>query len=238
MDEGTRAEGELQVWLLDLEQWQLAGGHLTSRAQAALTRADVAAAAAMHPEVARRHLAGRVLARHAIAAAAACEPGCIELHAPVKGKPTVCAPADAARWHFNLSHSGGLVACAVARGAVGIDVERAAPRVDHRLIAQTQFSADEAAWLAQRPQRSGPRFTALWTLKESFLKAVGAGLSVALDTVRLGHEGRGRYRVSSPFVDGDAAWHCVIGRPRRGYWLAVCCRHPPVVSSVRWLHPA
>ena len=81
---------------------------------------------------------------------------------------------------FNLSHTHGLVACAVTRdGDVGIDVERIDRAVDAREIAARHFTEIEATFVAAGTGRrsSGSVFCHdVWTLKEAFVKAVGRGL--------------------------------------------------------------
>ena len=90
------------------------------------------------------------------------------------GKPCLAERPDV---HFNLSHSGDLVLCAVSHGEVGCDVQR----MDgwNPGLAERFFSPEETAWLFSLPE--GERcagFYRLWTLKESFVKATGLGLSL------------------------------------------------------------
>jgi len=81
--------------------------------------------------------------------------------------------------HFNLSHSGDWVVCAVDEQPVGIDVEEIAP-VDLD-ISKHYFSKDEHEDLLSKPDQIAYFFT-LWTLKESYIKIVGKGLSLPLNS--------------------------------------------------------
>ena len=85
---------------------------------------------------------------------------------------------------FNLSHSDGIAVCAIARGAaVGVDVEPSVRRADHLGVGERYFAAPEFADVARRDASDLPRtFVHYWTLKESYIKAVGGGLSIALDS--------------------------------------------------------
>jgi 4'-phosphopantetheinyl transferase len=82
---------------------------------------------------------------------------------------------------FNLTHTAGLVACAVGIGVqVGVDAERERRSVTPD-VATAMFAPAELAWLDARDGgRTGPSVLALWTLKEAVVKALGKGL--ALDT--------------------------------------------------------
>jgi 4'-phosphopantetheinyl transferase len=100
------------------------------------------------------------------------------------GRPALAPPFDASGLVFNLSHASGLVALAVARGAsLGIDVEVYDKKV--RLeVARRFFSPVEADALEALPGDAQPRrFMRLWTLKESYLKAVGTGIAGGLESM-------------------------------------------------------
>ena len=95
------------------------------------------------------------------------------------GKPLL---KDAQDVHFNLSHSGDLVMCVVSAREVGCDVELVK---DGRLgVAQRFFTPGECRFigLGEDERVKNERFFRLWTLKESFIKANGAGLSIPLNT--------------------------------------------------------
>jgi 4'-phosphopantetheinyl transferase len=98
------------------------------------------------------------------------------------GKPYLIDNGDDLR--FNLTHTTGLVAVAVAKGVeLGIDAEWLDRRSPNLNIADHRFSPDEIAWLrslAADAQQDG--FLRLWTAKEAFLKSTGKGLTQALST--------------------------------------------------------
>lgn len=85
------------------------------------------------------------------------------------------------RCQFNVSHSGSWVVAGFDETPVGIDIEQIVP-IDLTL-ANKLFTAEEVKQLENRPaiQRL-PYFYQLWTLKESYLKAIGKGLSIPLDS--------------------------------------------------------
>lgn len=84
---------------------------------------------------------------------------------------------------FNLSHTQGLIACIISyKQAVGIDVEQYKPLPDFNALCQTAFSPLEIADILSLKKRSvqEQRFFTYWTLKESYIKARGMGLSIPL----------------------------------------------------------
>lgn len=85
---------------------------------------------------------------------------------------------------FNASHSDGLAVVAVARGRrIGVDIELVRHLDDAMDVAAGQFTEREIGWLRASPQSSySEAFLALWTRKESYVKAVGGGLSIPLDS--------------------------------------------------------
>jgi 4'-phosphopantetheinyl transferase len=97
------------------------------------------------------------------------------------GKPALDAVAEL---RFNVSHSGdrGLIALAVGR-EVGVDIERVRNSVNLLEIAARFFSPVERAALeALSPIDRRDAFFACWTRKEAYLKALGLGLSLPLDS--------------------------------------------------------
>ncbi len=83
--------------------------------------------------------------------------------------------------HFNISHSGQWVVAAVGESTLGVDVEQI-QAIDLE-IAERFFSARETEYiLCQPPTNRLTAFYRIWTLKESYIKAVGKGLSIPLDS--------------------------------------------------------
>lgn len=85
----------------------------------------------------------------------------------------------------SLSHSGTMVAVAIARGAaVGVDIEGFPPRTNLHDIAGVLCSAAESEAMAALDGEARTRaLLELWTRKEALLKAFGVGLRVAPSTI-------------------------------------------------------
>lgn len=121
--------------------------------------------------------------------------------------------------HFNISHSGDWIVGAVGHQPVGIDVEKMG--TVNLEIAQRFFHPTEYNALMSCGGLSAQLslFYDLWTLKESYIKAVGKGLSIPLDSFIL--------------VQQEGTWAPVIGENgethyfkqyalEEGYKLSVC----------------
>lgn len=107
------------------------------------------------------------------------------------GKPFLDNDPD---FHFNISHSGNWVVGAVDRHPVGIDVEQIAP-IDLD-ISKNYFSPDEHIDLMKQPDRLAYFFT-LWTLKESYIKIVGQGLSLPLNSFSIRFQENRQIRIKA-----------------------------------------
>jgi 4'-phosphopantetheinyl transferase len=99
----------------------------------------------------------------------------IEFETNEYGKPRL---KDVDNFHFNISHSGHWVVVAVDESPVGIDIEQI-QHIDLD-ISKNYFSQDEHQDLMKQSDRIAYFFT-LWSLKESYIKILGKGLSHPLN---------------------------------------------------------
>lgn len=78
--------------------------------------------------------------------------------------------------HFNLSHSGRYVICAVGEGEIGCDIQKIRPCRES--MVRRFFAPDEQEYiLSVQGKERDERFILLWSRKESFLKMTGEGLT-------------------------------------------------------------
>lgn len=101
-----------------------------------------------------------------------------------KGKPELAQRFHEARIRFNLSHSRDFVLVAVTRSPrVGADIEFIDYECPINQISAYFFSARETRTLCALPTRERTRaFFECWTRKEAYVKALGEGLSLPLDS--------------------------------------------------------
>ncbi len=94
------------------------------------------------------------------------------------GKPRIKNVEDL---FFNLSHSGDWIICGIGNSNIGVDVE------EHKRInfdiAERFYTREEYNLLIRTPKDDQlSMFYKLWTLKESYIKAVGKGLGIPLNS--------------------------------------------------------
>jgi 4'-phosphopantetheinyl transferase len=134
---------------------------------------DHRAAAQMSPRRRTQYLAGRALLRLAVEQSTQRPAKAHRFTTRAGGKPD-CLDGPP----ISVSHSGPLVACAVApAGEVGIDVQFPAGHHHTEEIAAEWFTPAESAWLRRAPPDA---FYRLWVLKEAYLKCTGSGLAGGL----------------------------------------------------------
>ena len=93
------------------------------------------------------------------------------------GKPSIVGHPEI---FFNLSHCRSVVACVVSSSPVGIDVEEVREYKDS--LARYVLNDEEYAMVSASPQPDR-EFIRLWTMKESYLKLTGEGITRDLKTV-------------------------------------------------------
>lgn len=130
------------------------------------------------------HVAAHALKRKVLSLHAATPPLAWRFEATSHGKPQIVEPACETRLRFNLSHAHGIVAVAVScNHEVGIDVEMVDPARLTTDMAVRFFSPAEVEMVNQADSELRTEILfRIWTLKEAYIKAVGLGLSIPLDS--------------------------------------------------------
>lgn len=126
---------------------------------------------------------------------------------------------------FSLSHSGDYAICSIGRKPIGNDIEKV--REGRLQVAQRFFSIQETAWVyrAEGRREQEDRMFRLWTMKESFLKVTGMGMSLALDSFTIESKRDGNFFVEHNinekmyYLKEYNKW---MYRLDDGYKLAVC----------------
>lgn len=100
------------------------------------------------------------------------------------GKPSLTEYPDI---KYNISHADGISACIVSEYECGIDCENV--REYRPNVMKRAFSDDEKNMILSAPENQrNLLFFRLWTLKESYIKAIGMGLSFPLNQANFSFE--------------------------------------------------
>lgn len=143
------------------------------------------------------------------------------------GRPFIRHEMNPTDIRFNISHTRTLVACAVTQGVdCGIDVETIGRSKDPLSLAKYNFTHAEYRTLKnlQEPARQ-EHFTALWCLKEAYLKAEGVGITVPLSRASfvIDHPDGG---ITHNLSDSDdrSKWRFKLFRPTENHFGAVALK--------------
>lgn len=210
-----------------------------------LTEAERAKAARFYFAADRnRHVISRALMRTVLPAYLGIPHLALSFRSDRFGRPNLDNPeALACRFDFNLSHTAGLIALAAACDTtVGVDVENASRQQPAMELASRFFSPDEVASLRTFAGAAlNLEFYRHWTLKESYLKAYGVGLSLPLDQFgfRLAAQSAEFYLAPAAEHRADE-WYFAQWRASADHLLAVCARHgnaAPLTFKLRRVVP-
>jgi 4'-phosphopantetheinyl transferase len=219
--------GEVHVWRV------LLGPEGVGPAEAGVLSDEERARAARfrRPEDRARSIVSRTALRELLARYVGSTPAALRLTAGPHGKPMLAPGSTASPPGFNVAHSGRVILLA---SAVGVDVEQLRDDVEIEELARRFFAPEEVAAVHAVPgTRRVETFFRIWTRKEAFLKAHGAGLSAPLDTFST------TTRAGEPRdeVDGEAEgapWYLRDLDPAAGYAGAVVTSRPARVVTCDW----
>ena len=162
-----------------------------------------------------RSLAVELLLQHALADVGITQ---YTVRCGEQGKPYL---SDHPEVFFNLSHAGKVAMCVVSDVEVGCDVEE---MIDGReALAQRFFTPREAAEIALQPtgEAKVALFYRYWTLKESFMKVTGRGMTLSPTAFDIELQAD---RVYIRHTVDDFAYEAREYDLLHGYRFAVCAR--------------
>jgi 4'-phosphopantetheinyl transferase len=174
----------------------------------------------------RRYLTTRSLVRYVLSRYVPIPPAAWRFDATAFGRPFIVnSHPDVSAMTFSISHSDRVVVLGLARGCqLGIDVEDLHRNVPVA-IAGSVFSAAEVRQLHALPPAGQPhRFLDFWTLKESYIKARGKGLSLPLDKFSFELTGKRQLQVcfDASLNDSPDHWTFWQWSPSRDSIAALC----------------
>jgi 4'-phosphopantetheinyl transferase len=152
-----------------------------------------------------------------------------------RGKPRLAFPESPLE--FNLAHSGRFAAYAFTVGCeLGVDIEEVRPGRDQESIVRRFFSREECEeWLGLDLSQRDEAFFRCWTRKESYIKALGDGLSMPLDSFQVSLRPGSPAALVHAAEDPTAAskWSLCSLAPAQGYIGSLAV--PELARNVRIL---
>lgn len=137
---------------------------------------------------------------------------------------------------FNLSHSKDFIFFATDVFPIGVDIEFIQPLDDVDNIIQTCFTVEEQqAYCAKNKEQRLNYFYELWTLKESYIKALGKGVNLALESFNISNSMQNEFPIQT--IDFGTSWFLNCYTFINQYKAAVCAQHcrfpsqPTVISA-------
>lgn len=130
-------------------------------------------------------IASRLLLRHLLRKYTDCDTSQTEAIPDEMGRPFWFENSVPLDIFFSLSHTKDMICCAISKHReIGCDVESLQPRKYEIDLTERVFSTREQQFYKNLPeQQRSEFFYRSWTLKESFIKAVGQGLRVPLQSL-------------------------------------------------------
>ena len=125
-----------------------------------------------------------------------------------KGRPYVDGKKEV---FISISHSNGYIMCAFSDTEIGVDIELIKKRrksVESRVLTDCEIS------LIDDSEDENRAFFTLWTLKESYLKAIGTGFADNAKDVEF-------YSLEMPIKSNKSEYAFTVGE-RDGFVYSVC----------------
>jgi 4'-phosphopantetheinyl transferase len=132
--------------------------------------------------------------------------------------------------YFNISHSRNLIVSALCSGnEIGIDVEPVNRSSAVRDLENSYMSSDESHRVSQLPPQAADQHALeLWTLKESFTKALGKGMSIPFQKLTFLMEQNTSSGITlnccPSIVPNPQDWYFQFLDIDKHYMIALCCK--------------
>jgi 4'-phosphopantetheinyl transferase len=230
---------EIHVWQVRLDDFQLP---YSRQLQNFLTTDEINRANRFHFEKDRRRFTvSRGILRILLGKYLEIYPDQVSLTVTADGKPILADSPVNGALHFNLSHSGAMALFAFSRAArLGIDLEEIRPDVMDNNLADRFFAPGEIAALhALPPPQQIAAFFACWTRKEAYLKGIGLGLNLPLDSfeVSINPGEPGRLLANRFYPDDVFKWRLYEVPPLPGFAATLAAKGENLPVTCRQFSP-
>lgn len=179
-----------------------------------------------------RFIAARAILRIIVGKYLQIKPQDVEFEYSPKGKPNLGAKYRESKLAFNLSHSHELALYGFSCDRrIGVDTEHIRPVKDLLSLAKRFFVRSEYEFLNHLPLFEREKaFFQIWTAKEAYLKAIGAGIGGGLEQVEviINSDGTGTSLKIHETCSTDTQWSVISTTTPSAYVATI------VVESTEW----
>lgn len=152
----------------------------------------------------------------------------VEFWANEFGKPFLAGTID---FNFNVSHSSEWIVCAVGNRPLGVDIEKI-KEIEIEDMVKYFFSNQELETIKKISDGDKIEyFYELWTLKESYVKAIGKGLYIPLNSLTL------RIEDNIKLYEGKTPRNCSFRQFDfdSSYKMAICSLGEEISKSIKFI---
>jgi len=157
------------------------------------------------------------------------------------GRPQISHPIEEISLTFNVSHTEGILVCAIAVDcSLGVDIEVVRPVENLLGVAESTFNPKELQRLMQLDEDLRvQRFYEYWTLKEAYVKAREKGLSLPTKdfSFEFGSDETISVFTECSHPEDSQDWRFLLRRPTAQHQLAVAYKEPGggnLIISEKW----
>jgi len=171
-----------------------------------------------------RALLGALLMRYALSQTCSLPFKDIKIQKNEYGKPSLSA---CHRIHFNLSHAGEWIVLLISEHPVGVDVEQ----INSIDLTGMDLFFSKREWdrlSSYEGQQKLDCFYDLWTLKESYMKALGLGMSLPPNSFWISYDPC----ITVQPHQGDQHWHFKQYALSPDYKLSACSASPSFPTEI------
>ena len=133
--------------------------------------------------------------------------------------------------YYSITHSGSYAAVAVSDKEVGIDIETKDDKGFK--VTSRMFTEEDKAFIGE----SQDRFRMVWSLKESFLKCTGEGISVSLNSFTFDYNNEKIRRVISKGYDLQGRDYYAVTKSldESEGAISICSSNPDLILDTKWV---
>ncbi|MDA3892627.1 MAG: 4'-phosphopantetheinyl transferase superfamily protein [Salinivirgaceae bacterium] len=198
----TLSHGEIHIWQVSTDNTATNFVDYTG----ALSEAELSKVHFFESKHARNsYVASQGALRQLLSGYLGISPKLVNIGRQKKGKPY---SLDYEGLYFNLSNSGNLAVIAFSRDSeLGIDIEQMRHLPDLDEMIHTNFTSSEIKFINTKPEERLRRFFRFWTVKESYLKAIGEGMRLAPENIEFSMDNESIRLLSVKGVSEQEDWH-------------------------------